>query len=188
MDSYAVTIAMIGATGSGKSRACQVLTGNDDFKDSDGVQPMTLMTTGGYGTFNDTKLFCIDTPGLFDNGGLDASHIKEFTNYVAGREVNGICVVINAAQVRFDENVQKMFGILHQIFPTADFWHHICLLFTHADDRMAPSKRDEFSAAYVREVNKMIHKMPGTNVGNVVLRSFFMDVWPGETQIGEKSM
>jgi hypothetical protein len=44
--------------------------------------------------------------------------------------VNVIALVLNGQSPRFDAGTQKLIKIMNRFFNNADFWNHVCIVFT----------------------------------------------------------
>ena len=126
------SIAVIGLTGSGKSTISNTLISKEnEFKESNCVESQTQETIGKEGTFNNRKVYIIDTPGLYDSHGNDNIHLLEMTNFIRNRkDLKSFLITLNFNNDRIDEANLRLFQILSNMYPGKKWYNHICVLWT----------------------------------------------------------
>ena len=126
------SIAVIGLTGSGKSTISNTLINKEnEFKESNNVESETQETIGKEGTFNNRKVYIIDTPGLYDSHGRDNVHLLEMTNFIRNRrDLKSFLITLNFNNDRIDEANLRLFQILSNMYPRKKWYNHICVVWT----------------------------------------------------------
>ena len=126
------SIAVIGLTGSGKSTISNTLISiENEFKESNCVESQTQETIGKEGTFNNRKVYIIDTPGLYDSHGNDNIHLSEMTNFIRNRkDLKSFLITLNFNNDRIDEANLRLFQILSNMYPGKKWYNHICVVWT----------------------------------------------------------
>ena len=126
------SIAVIGLTGSGKSTISNTLINKEnEFKESNNVESETQETIGKEGTFNNRKVYIIDTPGLYDSHGNDNIHLLEMTNFIRNRrDLKSFLITLNFNNDRIDEANLRLFQILSNMYPGKKWYNHICVVWT----------------------------------------------------------
>jgi hypothetical protein len=126
-------IIFVGATGSGKSSLCTVLTGQDktasSFKIANKASSETSEVKMGkfhwFGDKNEEEFLCIDTPGLDDELGRDDEYTNNIIQEMQKLEyINSIILVINGQNPRISTSVQHMIIRFEKSF-SQRFYEHL---------------------------------------------------------------
>jgi len=156
-------IICVGKTGHGKSTFVNRLAGDTSLMADKG--PCTTSNSAQSCTkslqkINCGKLCIIDCPGWADSGGADRHHSNNLCAFLKGcGGINGIVLVRNATEYRFDADFQKKLKHLANIFGD-DLWDNLIIVLTHVEKGIGQTqfiqnnKADEMR----REIAKLSHK------------------------------
>ena len=131
------SVVLIGLTGSGKSslgNAILNLNGEDKFPEGDGADSVTSRASLKHGKWDDREFVVVDTPGLNDVNGLDATYVQQITSFLETElrsGINAILIVINGQDNRFTESLKKLIMVYQNMHnKSKEFWNHLGLVFT----------------------------------------------------------
>ena len=101
------------------------------FSVSDNPKAETKITRGEYGIDKTKDIFVIDTPGLQDSEGADKEHLVQMVDYIKNNPgLQAIIIVFNFHQPRLALYIKTLIKLLCNIFPGANFWSHVGLVWT----------------------------------------------------------
>jgi hypothetical protein len=173
-----VTLAAIGRTGAGKSQFLNGYSQKQSFKAGPDPHAVTLLTSSAENIVDGCLRRVIDTQGLDDTQGIDATHIQQMVTFLKTwpHGINAFALVINGQDDRFDAGTQKLVKLIHTFFNNPTFWNHVCIVFTKCyagcDEIDKPVKQQE----YRRLVLNLIRECQGSHIQNSPpLPVFFVD-------------
>lgn len=129
----------LGKTGVGKSLAIKILSENSKVVVSNSKKSCTK-SISGYNCSIPSWLFSgglnyklIDTPGLNDSDGEDASIVSQIKTYLTDKtlKVKGIFIFLNFQDVRFDNAEKNIIKQIYKLIPIDNFWQYVTIVFTH---------------------------------------------------------
>jgi hypothetical protein len=173
----------IGVTGGGKSAFLSELLGlqgNERFASSLSPESKTMSTCLKDKIRGDVKYIAVDTPGFDDSQERDDEHIIDMCRVLKELRggVNGIAIVSKMTDYRFAGHQQKVLRIAFNFFHNENFFHHLCLVATHADERSGQyderkqARETEYRSDVVRFIKTLVPNWEGPDPE---LRSFFVD-------------
>ena len=121
----------------------------------------------------------VDTPGFGDSDNDDEALIDEMMdvlkNVIEG--CNGIVLLINGEEERFDASLQQMMREMQALFGE-DFWNYTIIGVSHwsykADDVMERNLTGKSEAKFMEEWNAVLHEKFHINI---TLDGVFIDAW-----------
>ena len=124
-------LLLVGETGNGKSSLGNFILNRKVFSVSDNPKAETKITRGEYGIDKTKDIFVIDTPGLQDSEGADKEHLVQMVDYIKNNPgLQAIIIVFNFHQPRLALYIKTLIKLLCNIFPGANFWSHVGLVWT----------------------------------------------------------
>jgi hypothetical protein len=139
---------------------------------------VTLVTSSSENTVNVCLRRGIDTQGLDDTQGVDASHVEQMVTFLKGwrHGVSAFALVINGQHDRFDARTQKLVKLINTFLNDRAFWDHVFIVFTKyysgCDEIDKAVKQEKYRSL----VLKLIRRCQGRQIGNPPpLPVFFVD-------------
>ena len=171
-------LLLVGETGNGKSSLGNFILNRKVFSVSDNPQAETKITRGEYGIGDTKDIFVIDTPGLQDSEGADKEHLVQMVEYIKKNPgLQAIFIIFNFHQPRFPLYIQTLIKLLCNIFPGADFWSHVGLVWSKFYYYLPPevkSKSQNTVSKLMPEILDLVRKTNGDNSINS-FPTFFVD-------------
>ena len=136
LDFKEISSILLGKTGHGKSTLCNLLGDTNSFMVSDSIHSCTksIKSQIFINQKNQVKIAIIDTPGFCDSDGEDKSIIEEMKLKLRDKtfpRINTILIVISIQEPRLDKSIQECIKEICKLFPLADFWNHVIIIYTH---------------------------------------------------------
>ncbi|KAG4085979.1 P-loop containing nucleoside triphosphate hydrolase protein [Neocallimastix lanati (nom. inval.)] len=178
------SLILIGETGNGKSSLGNFILKKNVFPVSDNPESETKITRGEHGGNNVTDdIFVIDTPGLMDAEGTDKEHLIQMVDYIKSNPgLQGIVIVFNFHQPKLPMNIRTLIMLLCNVFPRADFWRHVALVWTKFYSCLSQKQKDKKDIAVNKFMPKILDLVKETH-GDISINSFptfFVDSDPEE--------
>ena len=178
------SLILIGETGNGKSSLGNFILKKNVFPVSDNPESETKITRGEHGGSNVTDdIFVIDTPGLMDAEGTDKEHLIQMVDYIKSNPgLQGIVIVFNYHQPKQPMNIKTLIKLLCNVFPNADFWRHVALVWTKYYSNLS-EKLKEKNKIYINKFMPKILDLVKETHGDISINSFptfFVDSDPEE--------
>ena len=171
-----LTVIGIGETGMGKSSFLNSYLQKNAFKASDSPDSCTKITSVDSNIINNQTRKAIDTPGIKDTDNTDQENVKQLVqfllNYSEG--INVVALVLNGQNDRFNRDTEKFIKIAHQMFNHADFFEHLCIIFTKWYNVMTPEQKRIKQEEYKKRVIESITRYTEQKI-NIELPMFFVD-------------
>jgi len=180
-------LVIVGQTGAGKSTLANVLLGekpdckNCTFPICDDHNSCTKQTSYGTGPWmgSGTVFTVVDTPGFGDSDNEDTELIDEMmgTLHTTIKEANGIMLLLNGEEERFDASLQQMIREMQALFGEA-FWLNTVIGVSHwAYDPQNIAKRNFTNKTednFMAEWNQLLRGKFHTEQD---LEGVFIDAW-----------
>ena len=180
-------LVIIGQTGAGKSTLANVLLGdavncdNCTFPVCDGHDSCTKNTKYAVGEWlgKGDAFTIVDTPGFGDSDNDDDALIDEMMDVLKHtiEGCNGIVLLINGEEERFDASLQQMMREMQALFGE-DFWRFTTIGVIHwAYDRQSVAERNHTGRSeekFMEEWNGLLQEKFHINV---TLDGVFIDSW-----------
>ncbi|EDR28672.1 hypothetical protein, conserved [Entamoeba dispar SAW760] len=172
-------LVVIGSTGNGKSALCNFILKKSFFKESNNPQSVTKETIGSYGEGDRQDVFVIDTPGLQDSEGRGKQYMDQMVEYIKQQKgLQAIVVVLDINQDRFAQYIKTMIKVIWNVFPIADFWRHVCIVWTkcycYFPTEVIEEKKKSKIGIYQEELMKVVKETTGTTE-NIEFPMYFVD-------------
>ena len=128
-------ILLLGETGVGKTSFTNYLIGKEELLAQGGAKRTTNKIQGRISKrvlYKD--IYIIDTPGFQDTNSEDKKFLEDLRN--SFKDINAgiraIFILLNFNDPKFKDYLRKQIQIYTLLFPIADFWKHIGIVFTKA--------------------------------------------------------
>ncbi|OUM59779.1 hypothetical protein PIROE2DRAFT_63558 [Piromyces sp. E2] len=162
------SLILIGETGNGKSSLGNfILNKKEVFSVSDNPESETKITIGEHGDNENRDIFVIDTPGLKDAEETDKKHLGQMVDYIKENPgLQGIVIVFNYHCPRLPMNIKTLIKLLCNVFPDADFWKHVALVWTRYYSCLTEKLKKKFeiaNAKFMPEVLRLVKECNGDN-------------------------
>jgi len=167
------SLILIGETGNGKSSLGNFILKKNVFPVSDNPESETKITRGEHGGNNVTDdIFVIDTPGLMDAEGTDKEHLIQMVDYIKSNPgLQGIVIVFNFHQPKLPMNIKTLIKLLCNVFPRADFWRHVALVWTKYYYYLPPKLKEKNKICINKFMPKILDLVKETH-GDLSINSF----------------
>jgi len=142
-----VTLVLFGHTGNGKSTLCNTLIGSNgtSFKESGSYKEETKETIGMTGSFDGVSVCAIDTPGYGGSEGNTARYFVDMAHYIPKhKRIQGMVVVQNYQEPRFDENLRNFFQLITSMYPGQPWLPNLAVVWTrYYPEYTTPEEKNE---------------------------------------------
>jgi hypothetical protein len=171
-------LLLVGETGNGKSSLGNFILNRKVFSVSDNPKAETKITRGEYGIDNTKDIFVIDTPGLQDSEGADKEHLVQMVDYIKKNPgLQAILIVFNFHQPRLALYIKTLIKLLCNIFPGANFWSHVGLVWTkfyYFLPKEVKNQSQKTVSKLMPEILELVREANGDNTINS-FPTFFVD-------------